>query len=227
MSFSGFAGSDVNCSNAEEEHLPGLFVWFASLSSVAVVLSIVASVYLSPADDPTFQFSEEGINTALSAICMAMAGVCAALVFYVRAKTFDYGALFWLLLAAGCIFLSLDEQLGFHERGGSMLDSSSLGGLESFRNWNDVIVIVYGAVVVAVAGLFRHEVLVSKTFAFLLAIGFGFFAIHTAVDSIVPSSFVWKDVPEEGSKLISVFFLFLATSARLVMLIEQILAGKR
>lgn len=227
MGISDFAGWEHGRHQSPEEELPRLFVWFASLSSVAVVLSIFVSVYLSPADDPTFQFSEEGINTALSAICMAMAGVSAALVFYLRARTFDYGALFWLLLAAGCIFLSLDEQLGFHERGGMMLDTSSLGGLESFRNWNDIIVIAYGFIVLAVAGLFGREILNSRTFTVLLVIGFGFFAIHTAVDSIVPSSYVWKDVPEEGSKLISVFFLFLATTARLVLLIEEMLPARR
>ncbi|WP_097109255.1 hypothetical protein [Hoeflea halophila] len=108
-----------------------------------------------------------------------------------------------------------------------MLDTSSLGGLESFRNWNDIIVIAYGFVVLAVAGLFRREVLRSKTFATLLAIGFGFFVIHTAVDSIVASSFVWKDVPEEGSKLLSVYLLFLATTARLVLLIEEMLSAHR
>lgn len=158
---------------------------------------------------------------------MAMAGAVSALIFYIRAKNFNYGALFWLLLAMGCIFLSLDEQLGFHERGGVMLDTSSVGNLEVFRNWNDIIVIVYGFIVLAVAGLFGREILNSKPFAVLLAIGFGFFVIHTAVDSMVPSSFIWKDVPEEGSKLISVFFLFLATSARLVLLIEQMFVQQR
>jgi hypothetical protein len=227
MSFSGFVQNTSAHGFATEEDLPRIFIWFAAIALTMVLLSIVVSVYLSPADDPTFQFSEEGINTALSAICMAMAGLASALVFYMRAKDFDYGALFWLVLAAGCIFLSLDEQLGFHERGGNILDSSSVGGLETFRNWNDVIVIAYGFVVLAVAGLFGREIMRSKTFAVLLAIGFAFFAIHTAVDSIVPSSFIWKDVPEEGSKLISVFFLFLATSARLVLLIEQLFKRQR
>lgn len=99
MGISDFDGSDHGRHQSPEEELPRLFIWFASLSSVSVVLSIFVSVYLSPADDPTSQFPEEGTNMALSAICMAMAGVSAALVFYLRGQNFRLSSA--VLAAAG------------------------------------------------------------------------------------------------------------------------------
>lgn len=202
------------------EHLPEIFSTFAILGTLCVAASIAVSIMIVPEHDPMFHFSEEGLNTALSSVCLSMAGVVSAMVFYLRLKDWSPGAIFWLILAAGCLFLSLDEQLGFHERGGVALDVSSVGDLESFRNWNDIIVILYGLVAMAIAALFGREIIASRHFAVLFAVGFAFYAVHTAVDSIFPNSLAWKDIPEEGAKLFSVYFVFLATCARFVMLLE-------
>lgn len=202
------------------ERLPRIFVIFAILGTLCIAASIAVSVVFAPEHDPMFHFSEKGLNTALSTLCLSMAGAVSAMVFYLRLSDWSPGAIFWLVLAAGCVFLSLDEQLEFHERGGMALHASSAGALEWFRNWNDIIVIVYGLVAMAIAALFGREILASRHFAVLFAVGFAFYAVHTAVDSTLPRSLVWKDIPEEGAKLVSVYFLFLAACARFVMLIE-------
>lgn len=217
--------SQLSCKNpiaqdVASEHLPRIFVVFAVLGTLCVIASIVVSMVFAPEHDPMFHFGEEGLNTALSATSLSMASAVSAMVFYLRLKDWSPGAVFWLVLAAGCLFLSLDEQLGFHERGGMALDVSRFGELKAFRNWNDIIVIFYGLIAIAIAAVFGREILHSRHFAGLFAVSFTFYAAHTAIDSILPSSIDWKDIPEEGTKLMSVFLLFLASCARFVLLID-------
>ena len=167
-----------------------------------------------------FHFDEQGLVTALSAVALAFASAFSFVVFYLRVKDFNLGSLFWLILALGCWFLSLDEQLMFHERGGRLVETMGAGPAEFFRNWNDLIVITYGVAALAAAAVFRREILKCRMFAVLFAIGFGFYALHTGIDSIFPKSLTWKDIPEESAKLLSVFALMLATCAQLMAMID-------
>ena len=215
LSFNDHAMGDTS-----SQRMPRIFVIFAILGTLSIAASIAVSILSAPAHDPMFHFSEKGLNTALSTLCLSMAGAVSAMVFYLRLSDWSPGALFWLVLAAGCVFLSLDEQLEFHERGGMALYANGVETLEWFRNWNDIIVIIYGVVAMAIAALFGREILASKHFVVLFAVGFAFYAIHTAVDSTLPRSLAWKDIPEEGAKLACAYFLFLAACARFVMLIE-------
>ena len=208
---------------------PFLFYVFALFATLAVLGSIVAAVYMAPDTNPMFHFKEEGIVTALSSVCLAMASALAAIVFYLQLKNWNTGTIFWFILATGCLFLSLDEQLMFHERGGTAIANSQVGASQYFRNWNDLIVIGYGVVALAIAKLFWREILKCRVFAILFAMGFFFYAVHTGIDSIVPSSAAWKDIPEEGAKLLSVFTLFLAVTAQLLAMVEKLssmLAGR-
>ncbi len=149
-----------------------------------------------------------------------MASAIALMIFYIRHLHRNSGAFFWLILSAACIYLSLDELLELHERGGAAINTDSIGGLESFY-WNDVIVISYGLLAIGVTLIFSREILISRQFAALFALSFAFYVAHTAIDSLVPNSVGWKDVPEESAKLLSVFFLFLASCARFVLLIDH------
>lgn len=202
---------------------PAHFKAFAALSTIGILCCIAASVFIAPASKPLFHFGENGAITALSSVCLAMSSALAALVFYLRTKDWNFGSLFWLAMAAGCLFLSLDEQLMFHERGGHAIEATGIGKAEFFRNWNDLIVISYGFVALAIAAVFGREILNCRTFAILFAIGFAFYVIHTGIDSILPKSVAWKDIPEESSKLLSVFCLFLAVSAQALALVEKML----
>ena len=205
---------------------PPLFYAFALIGTTGIIGCIILSVFFAPTSDPMFHFNEDGAITAVSTICLAMASALATIVFYLKIENWNFGTLFWFILATGCLFLSLDEQLMFHERGGNVIETTSVGAPEYFRNWNDLIVIGYGIFALVVAKLFWREILQCRTFAILFATGFCFYAIHTGIDTIVPTSASWKDIPEESAKLFSVFALFLAVSAQLLTMLEKLSSQK-
>lgn len=225
MSATGYTPQLPASGYAPEEHLPGIFIGFASLGFVLVLLSIVLSVYLSPMEDPALQFGGHGLNIALCSICMSMTAVAAALVFYIRSKDFTFGALFWLLLAMACVAVSLDAQLAFDGREAIGLSAGIGGDGPSGDLAETIVVYVLGGV--ATLGLFGREIRTSRTFVALIAAAAAFYFIHAGMDALVPSTFIWKDVPSQGSRLIAGFLLLLATSARLVLLIEQLHTRRR
>ncbi|GAB5504437.1 hypothetical protein [Pyruvatibacter sp.] len=200
---------------------PYFFASFATLGVIGVLGWIALSIVAAPADEPMFHFGESGAVTALSTVFMAMSSALALAVFYLRMDDWKSGAWFWLLLAAAFAFLAIDEQLMLHERGGNVLENSTLGPSETFRNWNDLIVISYGLVALAIAALAVREILKSGIFALLFATAFAFYAIHTGLDSLLPSDLAWKDAPEESAKLLCALFLFLALCARFLDLADR------
>ncbi len=204
---------------------PPFFLIMATIGSVGVLLYIAASVVFAPAAEPMYHFGENGAVTALSSVSLSMSSALAAVVFYVRAKSWDQGALFWLCLTGACLFLALDEQLMLHERGGLVIETTSISGL--VEDWDDLIVTVYGILALGVAALFAREILHCRTFALLFAVGFAFFAIHTAIDSFVPNAVAWKDVPEEGAKLLCVFAVLLALVGYVMAMLEKIVKASR
>jgi len=129
----------------------------------------------------------------------------------------------WLAGRRGCAFLVLDEQLMFHERGGHFIEATSVGEVEFVCNWNDLIVIMYGAAAIAITALFAREFMKCRAFVVLFAIGFAFYALHTGLDSLIPSSVAWKDIPEESAKLFSVFCLVLAMGTKTPVLTENLI----
>jgi len=140
---------------------------------------------------------------------MAAAGAFSLSVFFMRSRNPGLGGWFWLLAAAGFLFLSLDELLQFHERFGVLVEASSVGAPDSFRNWNDVLVISYGLIWLTVLMAFLPEVLRYPRFAELVATGFVFGILHTAFDSMVLHS-AEKIIVEESDKLFCVAFFAMA-----------------
>jgi hypothetical protein len=198
-----------------EERLTAMFVSFASLAFVLVLLSIVISVHLSPPGSPAQEFGEQGLNTALKSLLAAMSGMAAVLVFYIRAKRFDHGALLWLVIALACVSFALEARWG---AGLLAAGSGTVGWI--------------GAAGLAVATLaclilFAREIRACQTFLILFSVSVAFVALDAAVSIAMPANQGWRQVFVEGSGLIGVFFLFLAVSARLVLLIDQLSARRR
>ncbi|WP_350090483.1 hypothetical protein [Hoeflea sp.] len=192
-----------------------MFVSFASLAFVLVLLSIVISVHLSPPGNPAQEFGEQGLNTALKSLLAAMSGMAAVLVFYIRAKRFDPGALFWLAIAMACVFFALEIRLG----AGLFTAPPMAAG------W-----VVAAGLAVAILGFFAlsaREIRASRTFLTLFSVAVAFVALDAAVSVAMPADTGWRQVLVEGSGLIGMFFLFLAVSARLVLLIDQLSVRRR
>jgi len=206
---------------------PSLFGAFVALGVIGVLAWIGLSMLAAPADEPMYHFGEKGAVTALSTVFMAMAGALSLVVFYLRMEDWKSGAWFWLLLAAGFAFLAIDEQLMLHERGGNALENTQLGPSETFRNWNDLIVIGYGVVALGIVAFATREILKCRTFAILFATAFFFYAVHTGLDTVLPTDLAWKDVPEESAKLLCGLFLFLSLCARFLSQADGLRTARR
>lgn len=191
-----------------------MFVSFASLAFVLVLLSIVFSVHLSPPGNPAQEFGERGLNTALKSLLAAMSGMAAALVFYIRTKRFDRGALFWLAIAVVCVFFALEARWG-----AGLLTAGPEAGWVGPSG--------LGVAILALLILFAREITACRTFLTLFSVAVAFVALDAVGSMAMPAATGWRQVILEGSGLIGVLLLFLAVSARLVLLIDQLSARRR
>ena len=188
--------------------------------AIALFVVLVVAVLIAPAGDIDFQFrEEEGIVTTLSAIFLAMASGFAGACYLTEGKPGHGLKLWWLLTCLGFFFFACDELLRFHEQVGTFVRHHLLGRPTMFfRNWNDVIVILYGVVALVVIAYFLPRILRLPLYMELLAVAFFAYCVHTGVDvmphgdgiigrfmSSIPSS-----IPEEGAKLYASTFFAVA-----------------
>ncbi|MCP4182151.1 MAG: hypothetical protein GY761_02375 [Hyphomicrobiales bacterium] len=219
--------SQIDNSAIAKNEIPKIFtssllltIIFGLLVSATI---IGVSIAFAPADRPFFHFGEDGIVTAFSSVFLAMSGALAMVVFYLRRHDGLIPGLFWFCTMSALIFLSLDELLKFHERGGQLLQDEVINVYHLFRSWDDLIVIVYGVVAVVAAFIFRREITHNRSFTALLTMGFGFYILHTAIDSLISRSYLWKDIPEEGAKVTCGLFILLAVGTFLVTHLKTLL----
>ncbi|WP_019504341.1 hypothetical protein [Pleurocapsa sp. PCC 7319] len=180
------------------------FVWFVI---VCLLIYIVAAIIFVPNGDRDFYFSkEEGAITALSAIMLAITSGLAWVAFFLSNTKENKLSYFWLLVTMGFGFFALDELLGFHEKLGNLITISSIGPAEVFRNWNDLIVIVYGVIALLVAIYFLPEILRYPLFAEMLSTAFLCYCLHTLIDSTQEKSNIGRILEESAKVFSSTFF---------------------
>lgn len=185
----------------------------ASLGSIAV---IGVALLLGASTSPLQHFKEGGLITAISAISLAMSGTLSLVILNFRRQEGLMPSLFWLGVAVGLLLLSLDELLMLHERLGQLTNSWVGEPSTTFRNWNDLVVILYGVAAIIICFVFRREIVRDRSFFILFSISFGFYALHTALDSLISASYVWKDLFEEGAKVTCGVFLVFAMAIKLL-----------
>ncbi|MBC2717306.1 MAG: hypothetical protein HF978_18525 [Desulfobacteraceae bacterium] len=178
--------------------------------SIFLVSYIFMALQLAPENNPAFHFGKErGYVTALSAIFLAMTSGFAWGAFFLSGNHFSSTKFFWLFIALAFGYLALDELMMFHERIGYWIKMSNVGPTETFRNWNDVIVISYGILALAVLPLLLPHILKYPKFGEMLTVAFIFYCIHTAIDSLTIKKTFGSIIIEESFKLFSsAFFSF-------------------
>lgn len=177
-------------------------------TSVFVLGWLVLSVAFSPAVDRDHHFGEDGAVTALSATLLAAAASFALATFVLSHRAGLRRIMPWLFISVGFALLALDELMMFHEEFGTFIDERVTSG--SFRNWNDIIVIVYGFLAIGGAALFLPTLLRYRLVGELLGVAFLFYVIHTVIDSTQEPRTTTSKILEESAKLVSVSFLALA-----------------
>jgi len=177
---------------------------------ICTLAYIVLSIFAIPSSKPMEHhfISERGAITALSAILLAMASAFSIGSLVVNVRSGDPHIWLWVVMASGFAILSMDELLQFHERIGSIIGRKVSSGI--FKNWNDVIVILYGVIALPIMAVFLPGIIRYRMLPELLAIAFVFYGIHTLIDSIQDPGTTVSIIAEESAKLFCVLFLMLS-----------------
>ena len=205
---------------------PGLVADRLALAGVlGATLLAAAAILLASPSQPELQFLEGGAVTVMTSLLLSVCAAYALAGFHIRMRDRDLPALFWLLASAAFAFLAVDEHLEIHERVADFV-SDAYGESSVFRNWNDLIVIAYGLAGLGCALVFCNEVVRWTRMLEFLAIGFLFFVLHTAIDSLVVDATPFSIICEESAKLFAVTFLAAGFGAGLLSVFEDALANR-
>jgi hypothetical protein len=179
----------------------GRLIFFVNVLLVVVIILILN---ISTEDFADYHFREErGAITALSAIFLAIASGLAGSSYYFSENKYKSKRVFWLLNMLGFGFFAWDELMQEHERLGQWIRDSWLGSSQIFRNWNDMVVILYGIAALIFLAYFLPAILSYPKFIEVLAIAFVFYMIHTAIDSITVDITRVSVILEETCKIFS------------------------
>lgn len=177
------------------------------ISVVLILLYIALAIKLVPSSEGVeFNFvSERGAITAFSAVLLALASAFSFGTVLLKVRKGERCYSVWFVLMLGFLFLAFDELLLIHEIIGAHIGEVRDAG--SFKNWNDVVVIVYGMIAVPIGAFYFSELLRYKMVIELFVVGFIFYIAHTYIDSVFHDPTPQSIIYEESYKLFSVGFL--------------------
>lgn len=177
------------------------------ISVVLILIYIALAIKLVPSSESIeFNFvSERGAITAFSAVLLALASAFSFGTVLLKVRKGERCYSVWFVLMLGFLFLAFDELLLIHEIIGARIGEVRNAG--SFKNWNDVVLIVYGMIAVPIGAFYFSELLRYKMVIELFFVGFLFYVGHTYIDSIYHTPTPRSIIFEESCKLFSVGFL--------------------
>lgn len=182
-----------------------------------VVLEAVFCVAAARAggNRPNLHFIEGGIVTWVNASQILLLSIVAVAVYRARLTGNDsFGAAFWLVVAAGAIYLTLDESFEFHEQIGQLLQDRRLPRPPLVNGWGDVVLIAYAVPVLGMCWLFRREITADPEVLRYLLLGAGVLILSQLIDTFgvhQGRERFWWSVSEETAKLIG-FGILLGTA---------------
>jgi hypothetical protein len=184
----------------------------AILLIVLIEAVFCAAVARAGGNRPNLHFVEGGIVTWVDAFQIFALSVVAVAVYRARAAGDDSaGAAFWLIVAAGAIYLTLDESFEFHEQLGNYFQTHRFPRPPLVNGWGDVVLISYAFPVLGICWWFRREILADREVLGYLLLGAGVLVISQLLDTFgvhQGRERFWWSVSEESSKLIGFGILF-------------------
>jgi hypothetical protein len=160
---------------------------------------VALSIVLAPSGGRAINFvSEQGSVTMLSTGMLLMAACFAGAALWSARDDTRRARQLWTTLTAVMLYFSVDEVMEFHERMGDYLTAHVSSG--PFRNWNDIVVILYGTVAAPVALLVWHEVLRYRRLFTMLVVTGLFYVGTTSVDTLSRTPTDLSNIVEEGLK---------------------------
>ncbi len=195
-------------SRSRSESTPAFMKTAVPVYAATVVYLLVWWI-LAPGHHKNQFFREGGMIDWLSTVFLATAALFAWLTWMARKGERDSGRWFWLASSVGLAFFSIADRFQVHERLQKQWLEPLYGDPAVFRNWNDLAVIGYGLIGLAVLlaalpTVFRHRWPMR-----LMIAGFGCYLTHTLIDVLLPRSHP-KTLFEEGFKVLAGCSLMLA-----------------
>lgn len=170
--------------------------------------------WLAPDDHRGHYFREGGMADLLSSIALLAAALLAWGSSLVGRGSSLQG--FWRLAALGLVFFAADDRLQLHEHAHDYWLFDAFGAAPfGLRNWNDLIVLLYGLGALLALALWGRGTLRVRPVRNLLAVAFAFYALHSLTDMLLPGSHL-KNAAEESCKLLGATSLLLAFHAALL-----------
>ncbi|MFN0070167.1 MAG: hypothetical protein ACKVVP_01595 [Chloroflexota bacterium] len=186
----------------------------ALLLIVIVEAMFCAAAAFAGGKQPNLHFLEGGIITWVNTAQMVILSLAAVAVYRARSSLDDpSGAALWIFVAAGAVYLSLDESFEFHEQMGQFLRQSHLPRPPLVNGWGDVVLATYAIPVLGVCWWFRRELVADREVLTYLIIAGGVLVLSQLIDTFgvhQGRERYWWSVSEESSKLIG-FGIILGT----------------
>lgn len=147
---------------------------------------------LAGADNPYFHFDENRIATWMNALQILACALISLSLFRLRKQKCD-GALLWLLVAIGAVFLAADELFSFHDYDGPImlilrknlhLEFSEFAIITDnfYLSCADLVLLGYGLTAVVVCVCFRHEFWQDRWSVSFFMLGTIILAASAAID---------------------------------------------
>ncbi len=193
---------------------------------LAITVSLLVGVAFG---DISLGFDESNVATLASVILLSLTAFTSFRIHKIRTPQIDGSwrdpAHIWAIIGAGFVFLALDDGLRLHEQMDNWFHRLSDREESAYTDRiDDLIILAYGLVGLAVLYAYRSEIIRVKGFVTLLAIGFVLFFLQVGIDAVtnrdeyltileVPREHFrttreWMQVLEESVKLIAeAFFL--------------------
>ncbi|MFQ6019407.1 MAG: hypothetical protein ACE5KW_01480 [Dehalococcoidia bacterium] len=193
----------------------------AAILAANVVALTVAAIAGGLTGKLSGTFGEFGPMQTLKAAELLLAGVAG---YYIYTRFWRLpqagqrvdapGSFFWIISGAGLVWLGLDDYFQIHERVGDLLEEGLGTTVPLLNNFDDLILLGYGIIGLAVFAIFLGELMRSRAVFPLLATGIGFLVISQAIDFFAPEGTVLAGV-ENPTNIIGAGFILTAYLVKL------------
>lgn len=195
------------------ERLPGLAAvarrapWgILALDALGIALALGAAL-VAGEGRPDRHFREGGLVTWLNTLQLVAAGGVSLAILAARRRAAPperSGALFWLIVAAGSLYLALDELLVVHEQFGKYLRVVLHVSLQPLKT-SDLFLLGYGLGALSVCLLYRRELRRDGHALRFFVVGAALLALSQGLDLFGPrygTGHQWLAIVEESAKLL-------------------------
>ena len=169
--------------------------WLLAVGGPLAIAAVAVALGAQPAE----QFGEGKLGTWASCALLLSSAILASGTW--RARRPARGAVVWLLVASGFVYLALDDAFSWHEKLDRFVHRKVLGmpATGVTTSLDDLIIGGYGILALALLYRFRDEFRRVSTLTKLLAVAMGLMFLQVAID-VIDHDTVLRALAERGPR---------------------------